>query len=237
MHTLELVVELLRTYFDHRTLGHAFVDVGANIGTTTVPALLGGSFSRALALEPEPENVLTLRLNLCLNELESKVVVVPAAAGSTDGSACFVVSRTRSGKHHLAGPHESDRPQIEVPMTTVDAALLQAGLGPADVGLLWVDAEGSEDRVLAGAASVLEHGRPIVVELNPLLIERTGGSHILLHQLLEQHYSHFVVLDPTQDPTPRALGELGQLSQSLGKGKKIDVLLFEPAAERSSLVR
>jgi hypothetical protein len=41
-----------------------FVDVGANIGTTSIPAVISEGFASALAIEPEPENVRVLRLNV-----------------------------------------------------------------------------------------------------------------------------------------------------------------------------
>jgi len=47
-----------------------FVEVGANMGTTTVMALRRHGFASAVALEPSPQNAWLCRLNLVANGLE-----------------------------------------------------------------------------------------------------------------------------------------------------------------------
>jgi hypothetical protein len=53
--------------------GPIFMDVGANIGTQTIYALLSGQFERAFAVEPLPVNVKCLRLNALLNDLDDRI--------------------------------------------------------------------------------------------------------------------------------------------------------------------
>lgn len=161
MEALEQATDLIRTSMGMEALaGTTLIDVGANIGTTTVPALLSGTFERALAIEPEPDNFSSLRLNVQLNGLESRVVAVRAAASDSTGSTRLVLTPGRSGKHRLRGPRDKDSDGVDVPTTTVDDLLQREGISPADVGLLWIDAEGSEDRVLAGATAILDARRP-----------------------------------------------------------------------------
>ncbi|MGH9164511.1 MAG: hypothetical protein ACRDZW_03220, partial [Acidimicrobiales bacterium] len=59
--------------------GSAFVDVGANIGTSTVDALLHFGFGRAVCVEPDAANLRLLRLNVTLNGLEDRVEILPLA--------------------------------------------------------------------------------------------------------------------------------------------------------------
>jgi FkbM family methyltransferase len=54
------------------------VDVGAHIGTTTIPALSRQGFVRAVAIEPDPAHLPLLRANVALNQLEERVTVVAA---------------------------------------------------------------------------------------------------------------------------------------------------------------
>ena len=89
-----------------RSRGRSFVDVGANIGTTTIPALLSHGFETAVAIEPEPENVRVLRMNVLLNDLEDRV----------DGAARGRLERgrpVRAGRRPLARRQalDRDRPQ------------------------------------------------------------------------------------------------------------------------------
>jgi len=61
----------------------AIVDVGAHIGTTTIPALTRHGFARAVAVEPDPDNIRLLRVNVALNRLHERVTVIQAAVSDT----------------------------------------------------------------------------------------------------------------------------------------------------------
>jgi FkbM family methyltransferase len=98
------------------------VDVGANIGTTTVPAVARHGFGLAVAVEPESRNAMLLRLNARLNHVEDRVVSVEAAASHSVGTSTLALSPTNSGKHQLeltVFPAEGWT-TVEVPTTTLD---------------------------------------------------------------------------------------------------------------------
>lgn len=212
--------------------GDTIIDVGANIGTTTIPALLSGGFERALSIEPESENFHNLTLNLRLNQVDSCVTAVEAAASNFEGSAHLVVARGRSGKHRVTASTEVLAEHPRVHATTIDAEIRRAGIQPEDVGLLWADAEGSEDRVLLGAEATLASHPPAVLEVNPLMIQRSGGSQAALAGVVERHYSHFVVLDPRlpTEPAPQPVALLSTvMSDKATKPRKRDLLLLQLA--------
>ena len=70
-----------------------FADIGANVGTTTVPALRAIGFGRGLAVEPAPSNLRLLRANLALNDLHERVTVVESAIGDRAGTMTLFISR------------------------------------------------------------------------------------------------------------------------------------------------
>ena len=49
------------------------IDIGANIGSITIPALKKNLFKDALIFEPNPESLRLLKVNLLINNLEKKV--------------------------------------------------------------------------------------------------------------------------------------------------------------------
>jgi FkbM family methyltransferase len=108
--------------------GRTLIDVGANVGTTIIPALLTFPFTRAVALEPEPENFITLRLNLVLNGLDDRATAFQVAASDQVGELDLVVNRSRSGKHWIATDQtrlrtvKSDERPIRVPVVTLRLA-------------------------------------------------------------------------------------------------------------------
>ena len=80
-----------------------FVDVGANIATHTIRALTAGSFSSAVAVEPDPRVLPLLKANLALNQLDERVKVVESAAGDRPGEATLWCSEVNWGDNRLSG--------------------------------------------------------------------------------------------------------------------------------------
>lgn len=221
-----------------------FLEVGANIGTTTVPALLSHGFRRAVVCEPEPRNLSLLELNLVANDLERDVKICRAAIGEADGEVELLVSERHGGLHEV---HSSDSPfptwtrdpyeTTTVPQFALDTLARRGLFDPDDVGLLWMDAEGHEGHVLKGARCVTELGVPIVTELSPEKLGRHGGLHDLL-EIAGTRYTHFVRLRHLQgrtqlrfdlDPTDRLDTEIEWLS---GGSRHTDVLLIRDPRSR-----
>ena len=137
------------------------VDVGANIGTTTVMALRRHGFDSAVTIEPSPENSRVLRLNVIANDLENRVRHFEVAAGEREGRISLDVSKANFGGHHVAtGPAQD---VVSVEAVTLDGLVTQGIVDPERVGLVWIDAQGHEPAVLAGASSLVDAGVPMVV--------------------------------------------------------------------------
>jgi len=172
--------------------GTVLIDIGANIGTTSLTALQLG-FGRVIAFEPEPQNCLLLRLNAIVNEFEHRVDVIPTAVGREDGTAVLIVSASNSGAHSLVATPEADetRERREVPVLNLDGFLRATPLTPEEVGLLWMDAQGAEGDILAGAGVLL--GRPLVLEFSPAYLKRAGTLEAT-RKLLGQAYDEAIDL-------------------------------------------
>jgi FkbM family methyltransferase len=186
--------------------GRGFVDVGANIGTTTIPALLSHGFSTAVALEPEPENVRLLRLNVLLNDLEKRVTVLPVAASNEAGWSELVVNRSRGGKHWIAtdrsklGRKQRGEDEVlKVETVTLDRLVETGVIEPERTGLVWMDAEAHEGHILDGASSLLARGTPLVVEWNPVILDRLGDRG-KLERAVAGEYTHFAGLHRNAEP-------------------------------------
>jgi FkbM family methyltransferase len=149
--------------------GSTLVDVGANIGTTTVRAIRRHGFARAVALEPEPGNFRVLRLNVVANEIDSRVTALQVAGSDHVGDVELALSRRSSGEHALARlrPDGDAARTLTVPAVTLDDLVDRGVIEPDAVGLLWIDAAGAEALVLAGASRLLERGVPVVAALRP----------------------------------------------------------------------
>ncbi len=153
--------------------GGAFLDVGANIGTQTVYALLSGAFARAVALEPEPANFAMLRENVVLNGMTTQATLINAAASAQAGQVLLGIDARDKGSHSVARgatgrgalPSEGGA-AIQVAAVTVDAACRDSGVAPGEAGLVWIDVEGHELAVLEGMAELRAARVPIIVEFD-----------------------------------------------------------------------
>jgi FkbM family methyltransferase len=172
-----------------------FVDVGAHIGTTTVSAVGRHGFVGGVAIEPAPDNFRALRLNLVANELESVVTAVNAAVADEEGERQLVLSGRSSGEHALdtaATPRGRLAGAVPTRTVTLDGLVARGVIDPPKVALLWIDAPGSEVRVLEGATSLLEVGVPVTVAVRPRL-GTWGELEASLTKLLDG-YTTFVNL-------------------------------------------
>jgi FkbM family methyltransferase len=99
--------------------GFIACDIGANIGTYTVPlARLVGPAGHVIAFEPNRPTCACLRQNIRQNRL-SNVTLLRAAAGPEAGTAGLVVTADNLGEVHLAPPGDAENARVTV--TTVDA--------------------------------------------------------------------------------------------------------------------
>jgi len=163
--------------------GKRFLDIGANIGTSTVEAMVSAGCSGGWALEPHPENFKLLRQNLLWNDLDQTVEALEMAVSDADGTAVLEVAKVNMGDHRVrvgegaATGHmaEGERETIEVPMRSLDSLVGDGTVSLDEVALAWIDTQGHEGNVLAGATCLAEAHVPAYVEYWPYALDRAGG--------------------------------------------------------------
>lgn len=168
------------------------VDVGANIGTTAITAVARYGFGDAVAIEPSPENALLLRLNCVVNGLEDRVRVVEAAVSDREGPILFDLTPD-PGAHQVAvAGHESGQ-TAEVAGVTLDGLVERGVIDPAAVQLVWVDAQGHEAHVVAGAERLLSSRPALVVAVRRQKLASQGELGAFAASI-ERHYDWIVDL-------------------------------------------
>lgn len=183
---MEAAVSHLRAAGQDPT-GKVFVDIGANIGTSTVDALAQFGFGRAVCFEPAPENVRLLRVNLVWNELDTRAAVHAVAVSDHDGRGELRLSDTNAGDHRFAaGSAGSDE------CRRLDFFVDTGVLDPGAIGLVWIDTQGHEPHVLRGASQILAAGVPIVLEYCPWILGDGIGE---LDALIGRHFGTILNLN------------------------------------------
>lgn len=136
--------------------GDVVLDAGANIGVTAAYFLARGA-SHVTAVEPEPN--LAARVKL----IDPSIEVLNAALSDEVGEIDLVLSTTHNQGHTIEASSVklfpeifgSDLNTVKVPVTTVDTAFAGTRFD------MWkVDVEGSELKMIAGAAHTLAAAAP-----------------------------------------------------------------------------
>jgi FkbM family methyltransferase len=141
--------------------GDSMIEVGANIGTHTIPlARHLTPKGRLVALEAQPVAAMMLEANLALNAIDW--VEVHLAGGGRRAGVASVPAIDYPNAGNLGGVSlvgAASEGQIKV--ESIDSLAMR----PA---LIKIDVEGMELDVLEGAAATVEAGRPVLyVENNP----------------------------------------------------------------------
>jgi FkbM family methyltransferase len=119
-----------------------FVDIGAFAGKYSFHVASKYPSTKVLAIEPNPFSFALLKRNIALNKLAKRITPVNAAIGNKgtcliemDGDTSHLVNR-RSSK------------TAKVCSETLLSVLKENGVSPADVDLIKIDVEGSEQTIM-----------------------------------------------------------------------------------------
>ncbi|ALB40569.1 MULTISPECIES: FkbM family methyltransferase [unclassified Anabaena] len=146
--------------------GDIYIDIGANIGVTLIPAAKCiGETGKAIAFEPHPKTYSYLRKNIELNNL-SKVQIHNCAVGNSEGYIYFTNKYTDE-KNQVSNTSENS---IKVPIVSLDNYLNEI----SNISLLKLDVEGYEKYVLEAAQETLEKVNCIYFEVCPKNYESFG---------------------------------------------------------------
>jgi FkbM family methyltransferase len=169
--------------------GDIYIDIGANIGMTLIPAAKCiGESGKAIAFEPHPKICLYLRENIDLNNLNC-VQIHNCAIGNTHGYVYFT-NKYRDDINQISSTPENS---IKVPIVSLDDALKEI----SNISLLKLDVEGYEKYVLEAAKETLEKVNCIYFEVCPENYDSFGYQASDVLTLLEK--SGFILFKRNND--------------------------------------
>jgi FkbM family methyltransferase len=210
-------------------VGRVMIDIGANVGTTSIPRVILGDFGCVYAVEPDTRNYDCLVSNIIASQLRGLILPDRVAIGDVNGD--MTMRRMTSGTHHLVRRAEdiSEEQRITVPCFTLDTWVERVGIDLSDVGFVKSDTQGWDARVLAGAERVLAR-RHIAwqIEFSPAMLQRSGIPVREVFALLERHFTHFIDLRAEAGPRARRMSALRDALAYVGSGTRhyTNVLLY-----------
>ncbi|MGH7680508.1 MAG: FkbM family methyltransferase [Candidatus Eiseniibacteriota bacterium] len=180
------------------------IDVGANVGMICIAMVLRGFFREAIAIEPDETNFALLKRNIEQNGLASRIRAFRCAISDQSGDVELEIAKENFGDHRVRGAHsleralmsEEARATVRVPARTLDDLLAKdASVDPARVGLVWADIQGFEGYMLRGAAATLSHGAPVLSEVWPYGILRSGMDRDTYTSVARSLFKRIVIVD------------------------------------------
>jgi len=177
--------------------GDYVLDVGANIGSHTLPlALLVGSTGKVLAFEPTRFAVEKLRANAALNpELQTRIEahqLLLVGASTDEVPPAIYSSWPLIEAENVHAQHRGRLMGTEgARAVTLDGFLAERQL--AHVDFIKIDVDGNEPAVLRGALETIQRHRPkILMEIAPYLFDDAPEQfHWMLSIFGDLGYSFF----------------------------------------------
>jgi FkbM family methyltransferase len=143
--------------------GGILLDLGANIGMTSLWLSKKYAFSQVIAVEPDLTNAEMVRDNFRLNSINGKVL--QAAIGPNEGTARFQSSRISNlGKLSANGSW--------VQVYSVNSLIEKYSI--PRFSLIKIDIEGGEQSLFEGPTEWLDRTDAIIIELHPTIVDCDG---------------------------------------------------------------
>ena len=151
-----------------------FLDLGANIGTTSIYFLKNLTPNlKMLGFEPDAENFKMLKANLILNDLADNAVVENCGLGDTETEMTMYRAPLNPGANSLVADNREDKERVKI--IPLDSYFEKNKFNAKDIKYIWIDTEGFEPQVLFGMKNILtENPAPVFMEFNPHLYQKAG---------------------------------------------------------------
>lgn len=191
-----------------------YVDVGANIGLTTLPVATHTA-ATCLAIEPDPTNFAHLVTNVRVNCPRAEVECLNVAVMDRSRPVELELAPSNLGDHRVrvAGAPkgllgEDDWQTIHIEGRALDD-LVGTWNGPLAVK---IDTQGSEPYVFAGGRETLSRAHLVIVEWAPYWMRRMNADPAAVTRLLEEAFGHVSIAEGEEGPMPSSLtsGEGGR---------------------------
>lgn len=183
---------LLSKEFFGETKG-VFLDIGANIGTTSLSATKNNRVSEIIAIESSSDNFALLQCNIHINKLHNKIHAVNAAASDRIGFANVVTSPVAPSDNRVRSDLEcvENTETEKVATITIDSLIKNRGL--SEIAFMWVDVQGYEYFVLNGAKELISKNKNMAVQIEfwPIGLRETNSLDLLC-QFCKENFSKYI---------------------------------------------
>lgn len=224
----QVIVRTLQAFF--AATGGTYMDVGANIGLTTIP-IARNPMVRCIAFEPEPGNFNFLKLNVATNLEGNLVESHQIALLDRPGTVSLAIADGNLGDHRVSRTGIPGRRSVAVPAAPLDEFYDRIA-GPLAIK---VDTQGAEPFIVAGGQKVLSRAGLLAIEFCPFLMRQMGGDPNIVVELISQ-FDQIALTEAGADAEPVFLSPAeaeAALRRKLQTARDIDDDYVDVIAKRS----
>jgi len=212
-----------------------FLDIGANVGSTSVYAIKSNIFTRAISIEPSQSNYQFLVWNIRINDLVDKIYPLHYGIADFVGEQDLIGSISNCGDFRLSPNlgessenlfNEKEFGVERVQFFTLDELARNGTLKLGEIGFIWIDCQGSEGLIFkAGKQFLYEAAVPIYIEFWPYGI-RQLNCKAEYFEFISQYSSRILKL-VDQEMQPISIEFLEDYySQNLHDKQSLDILIL-----------
>lgn len=188
-------IGLLLSFFG-RSEGQ-YVDVGANIGLTTIP-IAARTLAKCVAIEPDPTNFSHLLTNVRANCPDAEVEFHQVAVMDRNGMADLALSPDNLGDHRVrvAGAPRGVLGEDSWQTTRVECRALDEIVRLSGKPLaVKIDVQGAEPFVFAGGQGTLSRADMVVVEWSPYWMRMMNADPEAVVRLLASSFRQLSIAE------------------------------------------
>lgn len=211
-----------------------FLDIGANIGTSSLEAISSNQVTQCIAFEPSSDNFALLNANIAINHLNKDIISYKYAVSDIAQKSNLALSDICSGDNMLTLYNIAsndfrleNHSKNEIVETIVIDDFFANQLN--EIRFLWIDVQGYEYFVLSGCKKLLSTGLVSVqIEYWPYGLRNTSSLESL-NKLLVEEFNFFIDLNEYKNSEPiiHNIQDIWNLeTQLLKKGPKAHTDLF-----------
>lgn len=192
-------IDDIRYFEKHIQANDVVLDIGANIGAYCITSGKHYVGARIFAFEPIPMNAQLIRASILLNGI-SNVQVIQKCVADYCGKTEFSISTDSAYSSMMDTMRRPEQQVIQAEVIRLDDFCAENQI--EQIGLIKVDVEGAEERVINGAKELLTGAKPprlIMMELYDNNLKIFGSSiSKVIEKMASYGYSPYVLVNKTK---------------------------------------
>lgn len=167
---IEKSLKLLKTKYSY------LIDIGANIGSISIPSLTRNFFSTVIAFEPEKESYRLLKINCLLNDLNKKMILHKIALSNKKKTLSLIANNASNRGDNRIKTKLTKKKTLNIQKIKSDILDNYTINLNKKNAFIKIDVQGHESKVFLGAKKTLKKQIPIMFELEPTLFPKSWKS-------------------------------------------------------------